>query len=168
MRRVIPRAPSRRAVRNQLQALSALANGTTPVFEKPTARSAPRGKQKEAAFEKLIGQWGQTKGGELYKNRRGMVTLPGGGMFPYGWGPNGTLDRLGWLPVRITPEMVGMVLPIFTEIESKTADGSLQENQQQRIEFLRDHKAIAGVAWGEQTVDDCERILAAWRDGYGH
>lgn len=157
MRRTIPKPPSKRSLR----AWEAFASGDLSAMPKPVERKQPK-RQKEAAFDKTIGAWGKTKGGELYKNRRGMVTLPGGGMFPYGWGPNGTLDRVGWLPVRITASMVGRVLPVHCEIESKTDEGVLQDNQQQRIDYLLNNNAITGAAYGEATVEDCERAFANW------
>jgi hypothetical protein len=155
----MPGKPSRRAVRNALAGLDALANGTTPVFEAPSKKT---GKQNESQYDKTIGEWGRMKGGELHKNRRGMVQLPGGGMFPYGLGPPGSLDRIGFIPVRITPAMVNKIIPVYAEIEAKTDTGRLQENQQQRIEHLQDHNAITGVAYGSSTVEDCEQAYMRW------
>ncbi len=135
-----------------------MALGTTPEFEPILKRKT--GRQKEAAVDKGIGAWGKTKGGELHKNRRGMVNLPGGGMFPYGLGPNGTGDRVGHLPILITPDMVGKRLPIYCEIEAKTETGRLSPEQKERQAYLSIIGAIHGVA---RNLEDCEKILEKWR-----
>jgi hypothetical protein len=160
--RKFPSRPSRRSIRNSLQGMSALALGTVPVFEAAPARKKT-GRQKESLVNDAAKEWARARNGVLYRNRRGMVELSSGAKMPIGLGPNGTGDLIGYMRVRITPEMVGRVLPIYTEIESKTDSGKLAEHQQARIEELRDVQAIAGCV---RNVDDCEQIMARWRDGY--
>lgn len=165
-RRYLPAAPSRTKIANQRTVLDSLYGTASfdPLTLEPDRQTRKTGKQKETPYSKTIGEWGASKGGALYVNRRGMVRLANGGMFPYGLGPNGALDRIGFIPVLITNDMVGRTLPIYCEIEAKTDTGTLQENQVQRIEYLRDRGAIAGVAFGESTVEDCERIYTEWRN----
>jgi hypothetical protein len=164
VRRTIPRAPSRRAVKNALAGLDALANGTAPVFVEARAKRKG-GKQPEGKVNEANQQWARIRNGVLYRNRRGMFPLPNGGMLPFGVGPPGSGDLIGYLRILITPEMVGRTLPIYTEIESKTDSGRLAEHQIKRIEELRDVQAIAGCA---RSADDCEEILKRWRDGYAY
>jgi hypothetical protein len=162
MRR-FPSRPSQRAIRNQLAGMSALALGTVPTFELPTTRNRKTGKQKESLVNDAAKEWARARNGVLYRNRRGMVELSSGAKMPIGLGPNGTGDLIGYMRVLITADMVGRVLPIYTEIESKTDTGKLAEHQIARIEELRDVQAIAGCV---RNVDDCEQIMARWRDGY--
>jgi hypothetical protein len=162
VRRTIPRAPSRRAVRNQLAVMQAMHDNTAHVIEQSAVRKRG-GKQPEGKVNEANQQWARIRNGVLYRNRRGMLPLPNGGMLPFGVGPPGSGDLIGYLRVLITPEMVGRTLPIYAEIESKTDSGRLAEHQIKRIEELRDAQAIAGCA---RSADDCEEILKRWRDGY--
>lgn len=155
----IPRKPSQREIRNHLAGLDALANNTTPVFEQPIRKKT--GTQKETAYDKANAEAAKALyGATLYRNRRGMVQLPGGGMFPYGLGPNGFGDRVGFTPIVITPEMVGKTVAVFTMVESKTPTGKPSEDQLRCIEEVRDAGGIAGVARG---ADDVVTIYERWR-----
>jgi hypothetical protein len=156
----MPPRTSQRAIRNHLAGLDAFANGTTPVFEPQRVR-AKTGKQKETPFDKANAQSAALEfGSVLYKNRRGFVRLGnGGGMFPYGLGPNGTGDRVGYTPVTITASMVGKRMPIYTEIESKTDVGRLEPHQRDRIAELALVNAICGVARGGSDAAD---LIRAW------
>jgi hypothetical protein len=147
---------SRRAVANHL----AFLNGETQLA--PVPERKPRGKtgkQKESLVNDSVYEWGNYRSGRLYRNRRGMVKLPGGGMFPYGLGPNGTGDMIGYIPVLITAAMVGKYLPIYTEVESKTKTGRLEAHQVARIESLRADAVISGCV---RSPEDCEEMYARW------
>lgn len=131
-------------------------NGETTMERGPAKRTTPK-RQLESTHSDAVAEWGKAKGGKLLRNRRGMVTLPNGGKMQIGWGPNGTGDRLGYLPVRITPAMVNKVLPVFAMIEVKTDAGRLEPHQLAIIEEYRDVNAISGCA---RNAQDCEAILA--------
>lgn len=154
----IPNKPSQRAIRNQLQGLSALALGTTPTYEQTAPRKT--GPQKETGVVKSVqALWSAIKRGVLYRNRRGMAQLANGGMLPYGLGPNGTGDAIGHSLVRITPAMVNKLLPIYTEFEGKTDAGRLAPHQSARIDELRAVNAIAGCV---RSPEDADAIYREW------
>lgn len=149
----LPPRISRRAVRNQLRFMA----GETTMEQAPPPR--PRGKQKESAVGDAVRQWARIKGGVLYRNRRGMLDLPGGGKLPFGLGPPGYPDEVGYLPVRITPAMVGKVLPVYMIAEDKTDSGVVAEHQMRCIEEARDANCIAFVA---RNAQDCETAVLVW------
>jgi hypothetical protein len=153
MRRVIPKRPSQRAVKNTLAMYQAMHDNTAPVIEQtPVKRATPR-KQKESAVNDAIIKAARLKGSTLYRNRRGMVRLPLGGMFPYGLGPNGFPDNVGYTTRVITPDMVGRRVAIFTAIEAKV-DGPADPHQQECIERIRADGGIAGTAHnGEEAME---------------
>lgn len=70
--------------------------------------------------------------------------------------PSGFPDTLGFTMVKITPEMVGKELPVFTMVEVKTGDGTVRKNQREQIEIGKGFNCIAGVARCE---DDAEKII---------
>jgi hypothetical protein len=159
--RTIPRKPSQRSIRNALQGLDALANNVSPTFEAAPKKRSATGTQKETAYDKANAETAsRLYKAVLYRNRRGMVQLPGGGMFPYGLGPNGFGDRVGYTPIVITPSMIGKTLSVFTMIEAKTPEGVVSSEQQRCIEEVRDAGGIAGVARG---ADDVVTIYQSWR-----
>lgn len=149
----IPRAVSRRAVRNQL----AFMGGATTMEVAPSRKT---GRQKESLVNDAVKDWARIRNGVLYRNRRGMVELASGAKMPIGLGPNGTGDLIGYLPVTITADMIGQKVAVFTMIESKTETGRLADHQLARIEEVRDAGGISGCA---RHADDCEEIYKRWR-----
>lgn len=144
--------PTRRQIANHLEGLSALHKGTTPNFL-PTRQPVKRGKQKESAVNDLLIKAARLiYRATLWRNRRGMVRLPNGGMFPYGLGPNGMPDNCGVTPVKITAAMVGRTVGVATFIEAKTTTGVVADHQVECIENLRDMGCIAGVACDEEQL----------------
>lgn len=162
MRSRYPKRVSQKAVRNALQGLSALAKGTTPEFEAPSPRQRKRGKQPESYVGEANRKAARLLGGVLYRNRRGLLPLPGGGMLPVGLGPNGFPDSVGYLPVTITADMIGRKVGVFWACEDKTDAGVVAEHQLQCIEELRDAGCIAGVA---RNVDELHQMVERWRRG---
>ena len=74
----------------------------------------------------------------------------------FGVGSPGGSDLIGYRKVTITPEMVGMEVPVFAAIEVKTARGRATEHQKAFIEHIRNAGGIAGIA---RSVDDAQNIL---------
>lgn len=58
---------------------------------------------------------------------------------------NGSGDCIGWHPITVTPEMVGMQIAVFLNLEAKTADGRVEEDQTNFIRVVRAAGGIAGV-----------------------
>ncbi|MDP3328753.1 VRR-NUC domain-containing protein [Parvibaculum sp.] len=58
----------------------------------------------------------------------------------------GSGDLIGWTPVVILAEHVGMTLPVFSSIEVKSETGSTSEEQNNFSEQVIQAGGIAGVA----------------------
>lgn len=147
MRRRYPARPAQRDVRNTLEWLGGGVN-----IEQPKPRT--RGPQPEGAVNKVIIQTAREFGSKLWRNRRGMLPLPNGGMLPFGLGPAGFPDDCGYTPIVITPEMVGRKVAVFTAFEAKTDEGVLASHQEAVLNELRDDGCIVGVATCGEDVRD--------------
>ena len=72
----------------------------------------------------------------------------------------GSGDRIGWLPVKITPEMVGMTIAQFMSLEMKKMNGTASPDQIRWHEivladgglsgFIRDKSDVARVINGDR------------------
>jgi hypothetical protein len=65
---------------------------------------------------------------------------------PFRAGVKGMSDSLGFVPVTITPEMVGTKLPVFLAIENKSGSGRLSTEQRAYIAMVRSFGGRAGVS----------------------
>lgn len=57
----------------------------------------------------------------------------------------GSSDLIGWTPVRITPEMVGRTVAVFTACELKTGKLTVTDDQQRFLDAVQAAGGIAGV-----------------------
>lgn len=159
-------SPSRRAIATNMLGLDALSGNQTAVEKLQdmqqtgltTQRKTPR-KQAESKVNDAIIKAGRVYGAKLYRNRRGMLPLPNGGMLPFGLGPAGFPDEIGYMPVRITADMVGKTVAVFCGIEAKTEDGVLAGHQKSVLDELRRDGCVAGVA---TSADDVLAIIKDW------
>ena len=71
--------------------------------------------------------------------------------------PVGFPDLFGFVPVTITPDMVGQEIAVFAAVEVKQKTGRVSAKQRDMMAFLQKHGARAGVA---RSVDDAVRILS--------
>lgn len=71
--------------------------------------------------------------------------------------PVGFPDLFGFVPVTITPDMVGQEIAVFAAVEVKQKTGRVSAKQRDMMAFLQRHGARAGVA---RSVDDAARILS--------
>ena len=71
--------------------------------------------------------------------------------------PVGFPDLFGFVPVTITPDMVGQEIAVFAAVEVKQKTGRVGAKQRDMMAFLQKHGARAGVA---RSVDDAARILS--------
>lgn len=92
-------------------------------------------------------QWIQVQAGD--------VVIPAAR--PFHAGITGMSDLGGWVPVTITPEMVGSTVAIYAQVEVK--DGArVTEEQQKWIDAVDRAGGLAGVA---RNMSDLKRILTA-------
>lgn len=70
----------------------------------------------------------------------------------------GSSDLIGFHMIKITEDMVGEELPIFTAIEVKTAKGRASEQQQAFLSMVRDNNGYAGIA---RSVEEARNILGS-------
>ena len=90
-----------------------------------------------------------------------IVKLPLGSMLiknarPFSTGlPIGTSDLIGAVPVKITPDMIGQTVAVFTAIEVKTSTGRVRPEQQNFLDVMRSAGARSGVA---RSPEDAVRI----------
>ncbi len=92
----------------------------------------------------------------LWRNNKGMVQIPGGGMMPYGLGPNGASDWIGYRRVVISPDMVGTIIAQFTCVEAKAPDaGPVPEHQQA---FLRAVNAAGGIGIVVRDAEELKKL----------
>ena len=89
-------------------------------------------------------------GGRLFRNVRGVFYRKGDfeQKFPIkvGAGPNGGSDLIGFVPVLVTPDMVGQTLAVFTAIECKAGRDTVKKEQADFIGAVRRFGGRAGVA----------------------
>lgn len=71
--------------------------------------------------------------------------------------PVGFPDLFGFVPVTITPDMVGQEIAVFAAVEVKQKTGRVSAKQRDMMAFLQKYGARAGVA---RSVDDAARILS--------
>jgi hypothetical protein len=91
-------------------------------------------------------------GGKARRMPNGDVIVPYGRPIALGFGlvngdpVNGTSDLVGFTPVKVTPEMVGHTLPVFTGLETKkTSGGRTGEKQTHFVEVIERAGGIAAV-----------------------
>jgi len=81
----------------------------------------------------------------MFRNHCGALRGLDGRMVQFGLHP-GSPDLVGWRTIKITPDMVGMRVAIFTGIEIKTPTGKIRADQLHFLDRLRSAGGIAGVA----------------------
>lgn len=85
----------------------------------------------------------------LSKNVRGLFTRwkkgDRGQPIRAGWGENGASDLIGFMPVTITPEMVGKTVAVFVAVEVKTEAGIVSDEQSAFLEIVKKKGGISGV-----------------------
>lgn len=92
------------------------------------------------------------------------VTLGFG--LPNGDPVRGASDLIGWTPMVITPDMVGMRVAVFTAGEAKPAKGGTTSEDQER--FIAQLRADGGIAGVVRTPTDVRGILHEWRVRHPH
>ena len=89
-------------------------------------------------------------GTRLFRNNVGVAHHKDGARVVYGLHP-GSSDLIGWTSRRITPDMVGSVVAVFSSIEVKTPKGTVAKNQKVWLGAVR---AAGGIAIVARSVSD--------------
>lgn len=97
-------------------------------------------------------------GAKLFKNVRGMFYTRTGTPIKAGLGCNGAGDLIGFLPVKITPEMVGKTVAIFMSVEVKTETGKIKPDQLLWVDAVKKSGGIACIARNVEDVKKCVDI----------
>ena len=94
-------------------------------------------------------------GAKAFRNNTGAVKTPDGRLLRFGLCP-GSSDIIGWMPVKITPDMVGQTVAVFCAIEVKTGRGVVSDAPKRFIRAVRDDGGLGGVA---RSADDAVGIV---------
>lgn len=70
--------------------------------------------------------------------------------------PPGFADTFGWVPVVVSPEMVGQTVAVFIGLEIKSQTGAVRDNQ---IAFVEAVKRAGGRAGFARSVEDARDII---------
>lgn len=97
----------------------------------------------EAEVSPQIAQAFQASGCQLFRNNIGCAKF-GAHLVQYGVGGKGGSDHIGYLPVRITPAMVGHLVAVFVAPESKRPVGGKYNEKQ--VLFRDNVRAAGGIA----------------------
>lgn len=89
--------------------------------------------------------------GEMRKNRDGSITLKNPRPLHAGLCV-GSSDLVGWTPVRITQDMVGDTVAVFTAVEVKTQTGRATDDQKKFIAAVQSAGGYAGIARNDQDL----------------
>jgi hypothetical protein len=85
-------------------------------------------------------------GSRMFRNNSGAFKDATGRWVRYGVANPGGSDLIGWTPVKITPDMVGKTLAVFTAVEVKTLKGKISPEQTNFIDRVKIDGGLAGVA----------------------
>lgn len=94
-------------------------------------------------------------GARLFRNNTGRLRV-GDRWVQYGLCV-GSSDLVGWLPVTVTPDMVGTTVALFVAVEAKTPTGTLRPEQRA---FLQAVRAAGGLGMVARSTSDLDTALA--------
>ncbi len=101
----------------------------------------------EAAIQQQIRLALSRAGVVAFRNNIGAYMDPKTGRpVQYGVCNPGGSDLIGWTPLRITPDMVGQTVAVFTGIEVKTPTGKPTQHQLNFIAQVLKAGGFAGIA----------------------
>ena len=94
-------------------------------------------------------------GAKVFRNNVGIAFQPNGQVIKYGL-CNGSSDLIGWVPVTITQDMVGLRIAQFLAIECKDKKGRATQEQEN---FLSNVREGGGIGIITKTGDDVEQLI---------
>jgi len=97
--------------------------------------------------------------GDAIRNKDGSITIRH--PRPFRAGVPGMSDLVGWVPVTITPDMVGTTVAVFASVETKAARGRATDEQKNYLAAVSAAGGRAGIA---RKDDDLTMILCVGPD----
>ena len=105
---------------------------------------------RESDIQRLVQIRATELGARLFRNETGFCECR---KVSYGL-CKGSPDLVGFVPVKITEDMVGQTVAVFLAPEIKARKGKLTQAQENWIEMARSFGALAGVCRSTQDLDD--------------
>lgn len=93
----------------------------------------------------------------LFRNNVGVAKLENGSRLRYGLAV-GSADLIGWLPIVIGTQHIGMTIARFMAVEVKSKRGKLSPEQQAFLNAVRNAGGIATMA---RSIDELSNELRA-------
>ena len=115
--------------------------------------------QLEADVSPQVVQAMQASGCQLYRNNRGLAKY-GQHWVRYGVGPNGSADWIGFLPVRVTQEMVRKYVAVFVSAETKRPKGADYDHNQ--VKWRDAVLAAGGIAGFCHNWEQGRALVTNW------
>ena len=109
----------------------------------------------EAGLIKRIQVAATRAGARLFRNQVGTYRLRDGRVLSSGL-CTGSSDLVGWVPVEVTPDMVGQRVAVFVAVEAKADQTRTTQQQRAFIDKVRSDGGRAGVA---HTPSEAEAIM---------
>jgi len=107
------------------------------------------------------------RGAVMFRNNVGLAHYPDGARVRYGL-IKGSSDWIGWLPVTVTPEMVGRRVAVFVACETKAPSAAgARANQRNFIAQVLDGGGLGFVARGAACVVSAVEGFLAQLNGEG-
>ena len=116
----------------------------------------------ENAVKDLVLQW--------FKQREGFSYAP----VQNGFGVHGVHDRIGALPITVTPEMVGKRIALFVSVEAKKPgrrnepDRGMSKHQVMFMEGVQKAGGVSVCCDGYEDLEQLEGQILDLRKGHYH
>jgi hypothetical protein len=96
--------------------------------------------------------------GKFIKTMNGVTTLKHARAIRFGLA-KGSSDAIGWHTIKITPDMIGKNVAVFTAVETKTRTGrtTLEQNN-----FLLTVKEAGGISGVVKSLDDLDSLVESY------
>lgn len=95
--------------------------------------------------------------GRMSRNRDGSITISDPRPLHAGLAV-GSGDLIGWMPVEITPEMVGQTVAVFASVETKGARGRASQAQMLWADAISRAGGLSGIARTDADLDNILRV----------